>query len=52
MLSILLIKCLLASYIVIMVVCLVEKNYLLALYWLGASILQTSVILMATSGGR
>lgn len=43
MLSTVLIKALLLSYIIIMIVCLYEKNLPKAMYWLGASILQISI---------
>ena len=41
-----LIKALLIVFIVIMVVSLIEKDYKIALYWLGASIIQLSIIAM------
>jgi len=47
MLSSWLIRVLLLEYIIILAVCAYEGNWKLALYWLGASILQSSVILMA-----
>jgi len=40
-----LIRLLLIEYIVIMSVCILEKNFVKAIYWLGASIITTSVIL-------
>ena len=46
MTSTLLIKILLAEYAVIMTVCLWEKNYPMALYWLSASGLQAAILLM------
>ncbi len=39
-----LIRLLLVEYGVILVVCLWEKNLPRALYWLGASILQISIL--------
>ena len=42
--SALLIKLLLVEYAGIMAACLFEKNYPKALYWLGASILQVSIL--------
>jgi hypothetical protein len=44
--STLLIKILLVEYVVIMGVCLFEKNYPKAIYWAGASILNYSILLM------
>jgi hypothetical protein len=41
-----LIKILLAEYVIIMVVCLFEKNWPRATYWLGAIILNYSLLLM------
>lgn len=35
---------LLGIYLIIMVVCMFEKNYARALYWFGASILQISIL--------
>jgi len=40
----LLIKCLLVVYIIIMGICLYERNWAKATYWLGASILQVSIL--------
>jgi len=42
--STLLIKILLVEYVVIMGVCIAEKNWPRALYWLAASGLQVSII--------
>jgi hypothetical protein len=39
-----LIKCLLLAYIVIMGVCVAERNWPKALYWFAASLLQVSII--------
>ena len=39
-------KLLIIEYAVIFVACSIEGNWKLALYWLGAIIIQTSVILM------
>lgn len=47
MISSWLIRILLCEYLIILIVCTCEGNWKLALYWLGASILQTSVIWMA-----
>lgn len=41
-----LVKSLLFVYVIIMIVALFEKDWKLAIYWLGASILQVSVIWM------
>ncbi len=46
MISTWLIRALLLEYIIILVVCLFERNYKLALYWFGASILQVSILAM------
>jgi hypothetical protein len=43
--STLLMKILLVEYVIIMGVCMVEGNWYRTLYWFGAGILQTSVIL-------
>jgi hypothetical protein len=40
----LLIKILLIEYIIIMVVCVFEKNWARVLYWFGASLLQVSIL--------
>ena len=40
----LLIKILLFEYIVIMMVCVVERNWAKTLYWFGASLLQVSIL--------
>jgi hypothetical protein len=40
------VKGLLVVYIVILIVSLVEKDYKLALYWGGATLLQAAVIWM------
>jgi hypothetical protein len=42
-----LIKLLLVAYVIIMGFSLYEGNYPRALYWLGASILQVSILLMS-----
>lgn len=39
-----LMRCLLFEYIIIMIVCICEKNWIRALYWLGGSILQSSIL--------
>jgi len=39
-----LITCLLFAYIVIMGVCIFEKNWARTLYWFGASLLQISIL--------
>jgi len=39
-----LIKALLVEYIVIMIVCLYERNYPRVLYWIGASLLQVGIL--------
>lgn len=39
-----LIKILLLEYIVIMAVCIYERNWAKTLYWFGASILQISIL--------
>lgn len=44
MTSTLLIKLLLIEYLIIFIVCLFEKNYAKALYWLSASGLQVAVL--------
>lgn len=49
--SLLLMKLLCAEYAVILIVCCCEGNWKRALYWLGASILQISVIWMTKTGG-
>ncbi len=41
----LLMKLLLIEYGIITVTCLVEQNWVRALYWIGAMVLQTAVIL-------
>lgn len=41
-----LVKCLLFVYIGIMIIALFERDWKLALYWAGASVLQVSVIWM------
>lgn len=46
MVSGLLMKALCIAYAVIMVSCIIEKNLTLALYWLGATIITLSIILM------
>ena len=43
--STLLMKILLIEYVIIMIVCMAEGNWTRTLYWCGAGILQTSVIL-------
>lgn len=40
----LLIKILLAEYVLIMGVCVLEKNWARTLYWFGASLLQISIL--------
>lgn len=45
--STLMMKALLVAYIIICIVSLFEKNWVRSLYWFGASILQTSVLLMS-----
>ena len=44
-LSNVLIRILCFEYLFVMVVCLFEKRWATALYWLGASILNTGVLL-------
>jgi hypothetical protein len=44
--SLLLMKLLCAEYALILAVCLFEGNWKRALYWLGASILQVSIVWM------
>lgn len=39
-----LIKCLLIEYIVIMAVCVYEKNWARVLYWIGACLLQIGIL--------
>jgi hypothetical protein len=46
-----LVKILFFVYLIIMIVALVEKDWKLALYWLGASLLQASVIWMRNGNG-
>jgi len=41
-----LIKLLLAEYAVILVFCMVERNWPRALYWLGAAFIQGAVLWM------
>jgi surface polysaccharide O-acyltransferase-like enzyme len=41
-----LVKCLLIVYLLIMIIAIFERDWKLAIYWLGASILQVSVIWM------
>ena len=41
-----LMKGLLAEYLVILLVCLYERNWTWALYWAGAAILMISVLLI------
>lgn len=45
MLSSKLITLLLVEYIIIFIVCLFERNYYRALYWLSAAGLQTAILL-------
>jgi len=45
MLSNTLIKILLVEYVAIMVACIIENNWVKCLYWLGASILNLSILL-------
>jgi hypothetical protein len=40
----LLIKILLIEYVVIMAVCVWEKNWARTLYWAGAAVLQVSIL--------
>ena len=42
--SSLLIKCLLVFYIIIFAVCLYEKKWAMALYWISASGLQVAIL--------
>ena len=51
--SVFLTKFFLVQYVVVTVVCIFEKNYITALYWFGATILTTAVLLgmMTTNGG-
>lgn len=42
--STILIKLLLAEYLIIMAVCVAEKNWPRCLYWIGAAILQVSIL--------
>jgi len=44
--STILMRILLAEYVVIAAVCLFEGNYARLLYWIGASVLQISVLMM------
>jgi|GEM_PF-3306286 len=44
--ALLLVKMLLIVYLVILVVAVFERDWKLAMYWFGASILQVSVIWM------
>jgi len=44
-------KLLVLAYIVIMALCLIEKKYLLAMYWFGAIVLNVSIILMSLQKG-
>jgi hypothetical protein len=44
MLSNTLIKCLLLEYVVILAVCIYERNYPRSLYWFGAALLQVSIL--------
>ncbi len=44
-----LIRLLLVEYVVIMVVALVERKWIMALYWLGALVLNFAVLVM---GGK
>lgn len=39
-----LIKILLIEYVIIMAVCVYEKNWARTLYWFGASLLQISIL--------
>lgn len=39
-----LIQCLLVAYFVIMIVCIFERNWPRTLYWLGAALLQISIL--------
>jgi hypothetical protein len=39
-------RCLLAAYICIMAVLILEKNYAKALYWLGATLITVSLLWM------
>ena len=39
-----LIFCLIIAYVIIMGVCIFEKNWPRALYWFGACVLQISII--------
>lgn len=40
----LLIRILLVEYVIIMAVCVFEKNWARTLYWFGASLLQVSIL--------
>jgi hypothetical protein len=40
-----LIRLFLVEYVVIMIVCLFERNWVKAFYWLGAAILNYSILL-------
>jgi len=44
MINYLLIKILLIEYVVVLIVCLFERNWYRALYWLGASLIQIGIL--------
>jgi hypothetical protein len=44
--SIYLIKTLIVFYAVILGACLIDRDWKMALYWIGAIVIQTSVLLM------
>ena len=39
-----LIKILLFEYMVVMIVCVFEKNWMRTMYWFGATLLQASIL--------
>lgn len=49
MISISVMKLLFLAYVVLLVVCVVEKKWTLVLYWLGACFIQLGIIVM---GGK
>jgi len=48
MISQTLIKLLLVQYFIIMSITLYEQKWVMAIYWLGATILNTAILLMGT----
>lgn len=44
--SLFIMKLFLVQYVVLLLACLWERNWALAMYWTGASIIQLSVLMM------